>query len=63
MVGKEHKFWNIRYKRKHNVQMFFFQKLLVQSQIPKLNNERKIVSNKRIRQSNERIAFSPGSET
>lgn len=21
-MGKEHKFWNIRYKRKHKVQMF-----------------------------------------
>ena len=59
--GKEHKFWNIRYKRKHNVQMFFLQKSLMQ--IPKLNNERKIVSNKRNRQSIERIAFAPGSET
>ena len=58
--GEEHKFWNIRYKRKHNVQMFFFQKSLAQSQIPKLNNERKIVSNKRIRQSNERIVFPTG---
>lgn len=34
---EEHKFWNIRYKRKHKVQMFFLQ-------IPKLNNERKTVS-------------------
>lgn len=48
---------NIRYK------CSFSQKSLVQSQIPKLNNERQIVSNKRIRQSNERIAFVPGSET
>ena len=59
--GEEHKFWTIRYKRKHKVQMFFPQKSLVQ--IPKLNNERKIVSNKRNRQSIERIAFAPGSET
>ena len=22
-MGEEHKFWNIRYKRKHKVQMFF----------------------------------------
>ena len=35
----------------------------LQSQIPKLNNERKIVSNKRNRQSIERIAFPTGSET
>ena len=56
--GEEHKFWNIRYKRKHNVQMFFPKKSLVQS--PKRNNERKIVSNKRIRQSNERIVFPTG---
>ena len=48
---------NIRYK------CSFFKKSAVQNQSPKLNNERRIVSNKRIRQSNERIAFAPVSET
>ena len=51
--GEEHKFWNIRYKRKHNVQMF----------LTKKSYERETYSNKRNRQSNERIAFPPGSET
>ena len=53
---EEHKFWNIRYKRKHKVQMCFLQ-------IPKQNDERETYSNEHNRQSIERIAFAPGSET
>ena len=55
-MGEGHKFLNIRYKRKHKVQMFFLQ-------IPKQNDERETYSNEHNRQSIERIVFPTGSET